>query len=52
MNLLLVKITITLKWNMLSTCFLNKDLQFGTLFEQIECCMVIYRQRSLFLSIK
>ena len=21
-----------------STCFLDKDLQFGTWFEQIECC--------------
>ena len=39
MNLLLVKRTITLKWNMLeyavnlqqvSTCFLDKDLQFST----------------------
>ena len=22
-----------------SICFLDKDLQFGTYFEQIECCM-------------
>ena len=36
----------------LSTCFLDKDLQFGTSVNKLSVVWVIYRQRSLLLSIK
>ena len=41
------------KLQQVSTCFLGKDLQFGTYSSnKLTVVWVIYRQRSLFLNIK
>ena len=58
MNLLLLKITVTMKWNMLWACNTYQLVCWIKIFNlapslnKLSVVWVIYRQRSLFLSIK